>query len=156
MQVNDPLLPSPEKPDTDGGAGQLAMQEAAVHYAQAAQYYFQHAHAVTGIDDDAFGRSLWTAAVSYDKAQMWDKAIEVYAEFMKSRPNDPLQLEAINHLGLAYQSNGQYAAAADLFKRLVDEHKHTPEAYKSLVPLAKCYAALPRRTMLLNACCCTW
>lgn len=124
------------------GAFRLAMQEAAVHYATSGDFYFKHAHAVTGIDDDAFGRSLWTAAVSYDKAQLWEKAIAVYAEYMKARPEDPRQLEAINHLGLAYQSDGQYATAAGLFKRLVDEHKHTPEAYKSLVPLARCHIAL--------------
>ncbi len=126
----------------DSGAKRLAMQEAAVHFASAGEFYFQHAHAVTGTDDDAFGRSLWLAATNFDKAQLWDKAIEVYSEFIKSRPNDPLQLQVINHLALAYQSNGQFATAADLFKQLVEEHKQTPEAYKSLVPLARCYVAL--------------
>ncbi len=132
---------------SDGGrvdlaARRLAMQEAAAHYAKAGDFYLKHAHAVTGVDDTGFGQSLWMAATSYDKAQLWDKAIGAYAEFIKSRPNDPRQLEAINHLGLAYQSDGQYPVAADLFKQLIEEHKHTPEAYKSLVPLARCQVAM--------------
>ena len=45
-------------------------------------------------------------------------------------------------LGLAYQSSGQYETAVELFKQLVTEHKHTPETYRSLVPLARCHVAL--------------
>ncbi len=133
---------NPDTPTPSSGAKRLAMQEAAIHFAKSAQYFFQHAHAVTGYDDDGFGKSLWNSAVNYDKAQLWDKAIEVYTEFIKARPNDPLQLEAINHLGLAYQSNGQYATSVQLLQRLVEEHKNTPEAYKSLVPLARSHGAL--------------
>ena len=130
-----------DKP-VDSGARRLAMQEAAIHFADAGDFYLRHAHAVTSIDNEGFGHSLWNAAVSFDKAQLWEKAIEVYTEFMKARPEDPRQLEAINHLGLAYQSSGQYGSAADLFKRLATEHKHTPETYRSLVPLARCHVAL--------------
>ena len=143
-----PAQPQPVDPANadsrpiDPAARRLAMQNAALNYAKAGEYYFQHAHAVTGIDDDGFGRSLWDAAVSYDKAQLWDKAIEVYAEFIKARPDDPRQLQAINHLGLAYQSSGQYETAIGLFDQLVEEHKHAPETYRSLVPLARCHTAL--------------
>jgi len=126
----------------DSSAKRLAMQEAAVHYGKSGDFYLSHAHTVTGVDDDEFGRSLWAAAISFDKAQLWDKAIKVYAEYVKARPNDPRQTEAINHLGLAYQSDGQYAVAVDLFQQLIEQHKHTPEAYKSLVPLARCHVAM--------------
>lgn len=133
--VAGPARPSPAQV-------RLVMQAAAARYANAAQYYFDHAHAVTGDDDEAYGLSLWSSAVNYDKAELWDKAIEVYTEFIKTRPDDPLQLEAINHLGGAYQSSGQHPTAADLFKRLVEEHPNTPEAYKSLVPLARSHVAM--------------
>jgi len=143
-----------EDSDTTGGLGdfkedlptppaaKLAMQEAAVNYAKAGDFYYSHAQAVTGYDDEGFGQSLWAAAVSFDKAQLWDRAIEVYAEFVKARPEDPRQLRAVYHLGLAYQSSGQYKSALALLQQLVTEHKNTPEAYRSLVPLARCHVAL--------------
>ena len=141
--VKDVLAePAGEGPVDGGGSRRLAMQEAAVHFSKAGEFYFEHAHAVTGIDDDGFGSSLWKSAISYDRAQLWDKAIEVYAEFIKARPGDPLQLEAIHRLGLAYQSSGQFSTAAELFKQLIEEHANTPEAYKALVPLARSHAAL--------------
>ncbi len=133
----DPSSQSPKPP-----AVRLAMQEAAVQYGDAGKYYYQHAQSVSGTDNDGFGQSLWLSAVSYDKAQLWEKAIEVYSEFMKARPEDPRQLLAIYSLGLAYQSDGQYATAALLFQELVDQHKNTPESYKSLVPLARCHVAM--------------
>ena len=126
----------------DSDARRLAMQKAAVHYGKAGEFYLQHAHAVTGVDNEGFGRSLWSAAVDFDKAQLWEKAIQVYTEFIETRPSeDPHQLEAVRHLGLAYQSAGQFPVAIEMFQRLVEEHKHTPEAYKSLVPLASCFMA---------------
>ena len=141
LMVSDQLNESKTTLSSDAKIRRLAMQEAAVHFGKAGEYYFRHAHTVTGTDDDAFGRSLWSSALSFDKAQFWDKAIKVYAEFVKARPDDPRQTEAINRLGLAYQSAGQYEVAADLFKQLIEEHENTPEAYKSLVPLARCHVA---------------
>ena len=141
MALEQVKISEGSEPSVDSRLQRLAMQEAAVHFGKAGDYYFRHAHAVTGSDDEGFGRSLWASAISFDKAQLWDKAIEVYAEFVKARPNDPRQTEAINRLGLAYQSAGQYEVAAALFKQLIEEHENTPEAYKSLVPLARCHVA---------------
>ena len=116
--------------------------EAAMHYGRAGDYYIQHATSVASLDDEAFGHSLWNGAVSYDKAKLWDQAIEFYAEFVKARPTDPRQLKARRHLGIAYQSNGQPKVALDLFTQLVEEHGQSPEAYKALVPLARAHITL--------------
>jgi tetratricopeptide (TPR) repeat protein len=123
-------------------ARQLANQEAATHYAQAAEYYLQHAHVVTIRDDQSHSLSLWKAAGCFDAAQMWKRAIDVYAEFVNTRDQDPKKLAAINHLAKAYMADSQYEPAADLFLQLVNEHPHSPETYDSLVPLARCYIAL--------------
>lgn len=155
-QIAEQRLAEFAEPDTDttGGLGdrssdapkppavRLAMQEAAVHYGEAGEYYYRHAQSVSGTDNAGYGQSLWLSAVSYDKAQLWEKAIGVYTEFMKARPQDPRQFLAIYSLGLAYQSDGQYATAALLFQELVDQHENTPEAYRSLVPLARCHVAM--------------
>lgn len=123
-------------------AKRVAFQEAATYYGRAGDAFLDHAHVVTQVDDDQYGRSLWSAASSYDDAQMWDRAIKVYAEFVKARPGDPRQLEAISRLGVAYLSDGQYQTAADLFQQLVEQHGRSPEAYRSLVPLARSHIAL--------------
>lgn len=123
-------------------ARRLANQEASVHFAKAADYYLRHARAVTITDNDAHGQSLWSAATCFDKAERWKDAINVYAEYIRTREDDPLKLRATNHLANAYLADGQYQAAADLYLRLVEEHPHTLEAYESLVPLARAYMAL--------------
>jgi tetratricopeptide (TPR) repeat protein len=129
-------------PSTDDPKRRVFMQEAAVHFAKAADYYVRHAKAVTVSDNEAFGASLWNASACYIDARLWKKAIEVYAEFVRTRPGDPRQLQAMAQLGLAYQADGQPAAAVSFLEQLVAEHPNTPETYSSLVPLARCYVSL--------------
>lgn len=117
-----------------------AFQEAAVHFEEAGDHYFHHAHATTE-DDLKYSTSLWEAAVCYDAAQAWGKAIRVYSEF-RLRKDDPRHLEAAYRLGIAFLSDGQHQAAKELFEQLQDEHGRSPEAYKSLVPLAQSQLAL--------------
>jgi tetratricopeptide (TPR) repeat protein len=119
-------------------AAKMRFQEAAVHFGEAAGYYMRHAEQTMGTDEQAFADSLWNSARCYDRAQMWDKAIEVYAEFVRSRPQDPRQLEAMRLLGMAYQSIGQHETAVELFTELIEGNGRSPEAYASLVPLAQC------------------
>ncbi|MFW6059652.1 MAG: tetratricopeptide repeat protein [Phycisphaeraceae bacterium] len=123
-------------------ARRLANQQAALHFATAAEYYRRHADAVTITDNEAHGQSLWSAAINFDKAQRWKKAIEVYTEFIQTRKTDPRHLRATHRLGEAFLADGQYQAAADLFLDLMGEHPHTLEAYDSLVPLARSYLGM--------------
>lgn len=145
MSGSNGEAPEGGMPDSTSTASQrLAFQEAAVQFEKSAEFYLRHARVVTISNDDVFGASLWQAATNYDKAQQWQKAIQVYAEFVKVRPTDPRQLEAMNHLAMAYQADTQYEAAAGLFEQLISEHPKSPEAYASLVPLARCRVALDR------------
>lgn len=119
-------------------AYQLANQEAALQFGRSADYFYDHALAVTIADDAAHGNSLWRAGQNYDKAQLWDRAIDSYREFARVRSNDPRFVLAINHLGLAYQADGQYKIAYKLFEELIEKHPKSEAALASLVPMAQC------------------
>lgn len=123
-------------------AQQLAFQRAAGRFEQAAGYYLRHAHAVANTDEIAYGLSLWRAAAAYDRAQLWGKAIEVYGEFVLNRPGDPRLLMARLQLGQAYEADRQFEAALGQFKNIQTKQPRSPEAYASLVPMARCYIAL--------------
>ncbi len=125
-------------------ATRLARQNAAVHADKAGDYYLRHARLVTINDDDLFGQSLWRAAESYDKARQWKKAIEVWAEYVKARPEDPRRLDAIHRLGLAYEADKQFAPAVGLFRELIETSPRAQQTYDSLVPLARSYIELKR------------
>ncbi len=118
-------------------------QRAAIHFEQAGDHYLAHAQAVT-MDDSLYSQSLWKAAEAFDRAQLWKRSIEVWDLFVRTRGEDPRLLEAINRLGQSYLADGQEGNAATQFERLVENFGRTPEAYSSLVPLAKSYAALGR------------
>ncbi len=122
----------------------LANQEAAIHYGEAADYFLRHAQMVTISDDEAHGLSLWKAATSFDKAQQWKDAIKVYNDYVRTRPDDPRRLMAINHLGKAYLADGQYEASLDRFRQLLREHPSSPQTFDSLVPMARAYLALEK------------
>ena len=139
----DPLKQDENEPAPGGEAARRqAYQEAAVHFAEAARFYRRHAESVTIIDPNAHGRSLWAAGENFDRAQQWTDAINVYAEFVATRPHDGDQLKARHALARAYMADRQYATAVDLFNKLIDENPQSNWAYQSLVPLARSYTAV--------------
>ncbi|MEE9404155.1 MAG: hypothetical protein V3V20_04630 [Algisphaera sp.] len=133
-------------------ARRTAFQEAVFHFTQAADYYRRHAAAVTVIDDEGYGESLWQAAKSYDRAEKWDQAIDVYGEYVANRPGDGdgRQLEARHRLGLAYLADRQYVAAADVLETLSDENPSSNWAYASLVPMAHAFRETEREDKALR------
>jgi len=130
------------KPNATVEARELAYQQAVIHHELAGNYYLDHAHLVTIADDKAHGESLWHAAASYDSAQLWSKAIAVYAEFVKTRSTDPMRVRAAAQLGKAYLADSQYNPAIEQFLQLASDHPHSPETYDILVPLAQAYIAI--------------
>lgn len=125
-------------------ARQMAFQQAAGHFEEAAGYYVRHAHAVANKDEIAYGLSLWRAAAAYDRAQLWAKTIDVYGEFIQNRPSDPRQLVARLQLGQAFEAARQHEAAVNQFQLIQSTQPRSPEAYASLVPMARCLIALRR------------
>ncbi len=116
--------------------------KASEHFERAADYYAAHAVAVSAVDNDAYGESLWRAGAGYDEAGLHKKAIDTLAQFLAERSqDDPHRLQVIYRLGRAYQASGQFDTAIDRLEELVTQHPKSPEAYDSLVPLAQCYLA---------------
>ncbi|MEM7626394.1 MAG: tetratricopeptide repeat protein [Planctomycetota bacterium] len=118
-----------------------AYQESAFHFGESAQYYKRHADTVTVLDDESHGQSLWSAGANFDSAQRWPDAIDVYAEFVSTRPGDGEQLKAKHHLAKAYMADRQYESAIGIFNDLIEQNPQSNWAYESLVPLARCYTA---------------
>ena len=131
-----------------------AYQDAAVHYKKAGEYYRQHAGTVTIKDNEAHGESLWRAAESFDKAQLWLESIKVYNQFASSRESDQRYLTVIHRLGLAYQAQGEQLEAVKQFEKLIEEKPQSQAAFDSYVPLARAYRALGKSDLakrLLNS-----
>ncbi|MEM0914169.1 MAG: tetratricopeptide repeat protein [Planctomycetota bacterium] len=157
----DAIDPKQARPPADGDpeddaprsprAAELARRDAAIHFAAAADRYYQHANAMTIADDQAHGLSMWKAAQTYGSAADWPKAIEVYSLFVKTRQNDPLRLRAVHNLAKAYMADSQDQPAMELLLHLIRDHPHTPEAYDSLVPLARAYARNGQQDEALRA-----
>jgi tetratricopeptide (TPR) repeat protein len=136
---------------TTAKARRLANQDAAIHFGKAGEFYRRHAKQVTVTNNARHGKSLWTAARSFDKAQRWDDAIKTYTHYIETRPDDPRRLEAINHLGRALLADGQYQPAVDRFQTLLKEHPKSPQAHASLVPIARAYMGLDKRQRAAEA-----
>jgi tetratricopeptide (TPR) repeat protein len=133
---------APGQPPLTEEAKRLANQQSAAYYAKAAGYFYQHAGAVTIEDNEQHGKSLWSAAVNYDRAQMWPEAIRIYEQFIQTRGGDPKRLRAISRLGRAYMADQQFKPALAQFQRLVDEYPRSPETYSILVPMARSQSRL--------------
>jgi tetratricopeptide (TPR) repeat protein len=132
----------PGQPPLTPEAKRLANQQSAEYYALAADYYYQHAAQVTVEDNDRHGQSLWSSALNYDRAQMWDQAIRVYEEFIQTRNGDSKRLRAIRNLARAYMANRQYKPALAKFQHLIEDYPRSPETYSSLVLMAQCLDAV--------------
>ncbi|MCC7145091.1 MAG: tetratricopeptide repeat protein [Phycisphaeraceae bacterium] len=124
-------------------AYELANQESAAQFKAAGDCYYQNARlAEGGSDKSTFADALWRSAQCYDQAQLWPQAVDRYAEYVQALPEDSRRPAAMRALALAYQVQGNYQAAQAQFLSLLEQFANSPEAYDSLVPLARCYTAL--------------
>lgn len=135
-----PINPDEQTPPDADRA--LMFKSASLHYEKAADFYRRHAREIAPVDEKTHGQSLWRSAECFDRAQRWSDAIDVYAEFRKTRPNDPKHVAAILRLGMAHKADGQWEAAIQRFTELTTDFPNAPEAYEALVPMAQCQMAL--------------
>lgn len=96
-------------------------QSVRASFASAGRYYKMHADAVGIADNEAFGESLWQAAVAQDMAGDIDASIPLYSDYVKYFPNDPRRAEARFRLARAYQGRGDYKVAAEHFQGLIND-----------------------------------
>lgn len=120
------------------------------HYLASAGYYARHASAVLLFDNEAYVDSLWSAALTYDAAGDYERAIATFREYIDGVPDDPsatgrraTRAEARFRLGRAYQARGEHPLAADVFEALLADGELGGDvgqfAEDSYVPLAQSY-----------------
>lgn len=115
------------------------------HFLAAGDYLRRHTRAATATDPAAAAGSLWTAADSFDRAGDLDEARKAFADYADTASDtDPQKPAAKFRLAQVYQARRDYAAAAALYRGLIN-NRDTPDARGagvwadgSLVPLAKC------------------
>lgn len=116
--------------------------EVKLHLLAAGDYLERHASAVLATDGAVSGESLWLSADSYDRAGDMEQARKVFSRYVDgASDNDPRRPEARFRLAQVFQATRDYAAAAALYRDLVDARTRVGGAAgvwgeRAIVPLA--------------------
>lgn len=110
-------------------------------FGQAASRFREHGRTMIGVDEEAYGRSLWAAGECFDRAGDLDMAITTFAEYASGRPNDSRRFGARFRLAQSHQARGDFVIAADLYRSLIQDDPSSGERFKSIVPLVQCLLA---------------
>jgi tetratricopeptide (TPR) repeat protein len=116
------------------------------HYIIAGDYLRRHARSVAVSDPSLSSASLWTAADSFDRAGDMEEARKAFGDYADtSADTDPNKPEAKFRLAQVFQARKEYAAAAGLYRALVESrdprdpsHNSGAVSDRSIVPLAQC------------------
>ncbi len=118
---------------------QVTRAEGRAYFAQAGDYYIQHARAIILEDPASQANSLWKAGEDFDFAGETDRAIEAYNEFASGHADDPRHPLALFRIGMAHMANNEHALAAQFFKDLIDTNPKSSEGSRSYLKLAQAY-----------------
>lgn len=136
--------------DAEAQEHALTLQrEANRKYQQAGEYFIRHARRLAGLpdDDEAWSRSLWLGAESYDRGGLHELAIRHLEEYLAGRsPQDPRRAEVSLRLAMAHHALQNYEDAVRYYSQVIDEHPRSMEATKSYVPRARALVMLGRRS----------
>jgi len=127
------------------GLDPSARAEVQRHLIIAATNFSLHAerHVVTNLP--MFASSLWRSADLFDRAGDQPEAINAFQTYAKSMPSDPRYAEALFRQAEALRAMGDFAAAADVYKGLIEAKEENANADvgaladASHVPLAQAY-----------------
>lgn len=112
------------------------------HLGLAAEAFLDAARLVTS-DDQRSGDDLEIAAACYDEAGLILQAIVVLNKFIRDYPSDQSRVaRAVFNLAKSYQGAGQYDRAITQYQLMISQYPNSPDANKSLVPLAQCHKSL--------------
>jgi len=109
------------------------------HFEQAAKQFLRVAELTTMSNDELYGDSLWLSAICYDRAGNALSAIDAWQRFTGRRESKSRWPQAMFHLAQAYQAIGDFDSAIANYKILRLEKPHSPAAFESVVPMARCY-----------------
>jgi len=124
-------------------ARRLHNQEAAIAFEQAGDYYRRQAAELTHTTDE-HGDALWKAAESYENAQLWGKAAEVYADFLATSDKNERREEASFRIAQALLAEGQAEAAVQRLRSIIEESPQGEFAKRSYVPMSQGLGAMGR------------
>ncbi len=82
--------------------------------------------------------NLFTRAADAQNAGEWKSATEHWKQFLHNYPDDPLQVEALNYLGVCLLQLQQYKSAAQQFARVVASGTDAEFAEEAHLNLAWC------------------
>ncbi|MBX2852187.1 MAG: tetratricopeptide repeat protein [Phycisphaeraceae bacterium] len=139
------VAPGKSDPSRDPNlqARRIHNQEAAIAFEQAGDYYRRQATELTHTTDE-HGDALWKAAASYEKAQLWNKAAEVYADFLETSDRQERREEASFRIAQALLAEGQYESAVQRLRQIIEDSPQGEFAKRSYVPAAQGLAAMKR------------
>ena len=124
-------------------ARRLHNQDAANAFEEAGDYYRRQATVLTHTTDE-HGDALWNAAASYEKAQLWNQAAEVYADFIETSDRQERREEASFRIAQALLAEGQFNAAVQRLRQIIDDSPQGEFAKRSYVPMAQGLAGIQR------------
>lgn len=137
-----PDVSSPSK-DPSLQARRIHNQEAALAFEAAGNYYRKQSAELTHTTDE-HGDALWNAASNYEKAQLWDKAAEVYADFLATSDRQERREEASFRIAQALLAEGQFEAAVQRLRQIIEDSPQGEFAKRSYVPMAQGLASMDR------------
>jgi len=76
--------------------------------------------------------ALFQAAIQYDLAKEYNRAIEAYQYLINSYPKSKHYLDAINNIAIDYGELKEYQRAANMYEKLADEHPDSAKAQDAL------------------------
>lgn len=123
----------------DGHADRILLdaatrEEVRMHLRSAGGYYALHADLLT-LDEEAFERSTWRSAVSFDRAGDLDLAEQKLTTFVTAISESPMRAEARYRLGRIYQARNRHSAAEEAFRSLIED-ANNPDTGKGVGPFA--------------------
>jgi tetratricopeptide (TPR) repeat protein len=139
------LKPDGSEPGKDPSlqARRIHNQDAANAFELAGDYYRRRASELTHTTDE-HGDALWNAAASYEKAQLWKEAAEVYADFLATSDRQERREEASFRIAQAYLAEGQYESALQRLRKIIEDSPQGEFAKRSYVPMSQGLAAMQR------------
>ncbi|MSP59380.1 MAG: tetratricopeptide repeat protein [Myxococcales bacterium] len=86
-------------------------------------------------DDPKIAEVLFNAAINYDRAKAYGRAIKARQDLIEKKPDDPLAKKAVFMLGKAFQSIAAYGAAADHYEKYAIKYPGEKEPYDAATAL---------------------
>lgn len=119
---------------TSGKAGAREM------FAKAGDTYLRLSRVML-LDPDRSADATWHAGVMYDRANMPERAIAVFEDFVLAHPQSSRVPDVLYRLGRQLEALKRYDEAIAVYEDLQKRFARTPPAMSSMVPMARCYMA---------------